>query len=174
MNRLVFAGVVAGLLSVPWLARADPPSEYHLKAAFVYNFAKFVEWPASAFDSSQAPMHLCIAGTDPFGPILTSVEHKTAQGHELVLKRVPPDPLGACHIVFVSGSKEQVTRVLSAAADMKVLTVSDVEDFAGLGGMIGLVTNDNKIQFDINLDAAQRAELRLSPQLLKLARSVRR
>jgi len=149
--------------------------EYQVKAAFVYNFAKFVEWPAAAFASLQAPIILCVIGADPFGEALETLQDKTVRDRKLGIQQyVRAGSLAACQIAFISASeKEHLPQLLEPIKDAPVLTVSDMDSFLQAGGMINLVTVDSKIGFEINLDAARRAGLTISSQLLKLATVVK-
>jgi hypothetical protein len=157
-------GLVAG-------AHAEAVEEYTAKAAFLLNFARFTEWPPASFRSDTAPLGLCIVGTDPFGAALSAVEGKPVKGRELhVDRKVSPDALGKCHVAFISRSQgDQVKDMLKTVESRAVLTVSDIEDFARKGGIIGLRLEAGRIRFDINVKAARRAGLKLSSQLLKLA-----
>jgi len=151
---------------------AEDAGEYPLKAAFLLNFARFVEWsglPAA----DEASLALCILGRDPFGAALDLVEGKPVRSRRLVVKRIKAvaDAPG-CQVLFVSASERaRLPEILAALGSAPVLTVSDQEDFVHAGGMIGFLTLDDRIRFDVNLAAAQRASLQLSSQLLKLARS---
>jgi hypothetical protein len=157
-------------------ARAQGQAEYEIKAAFVYNFAKFVQWPASSFAQPQAPLVLCLVGRDVFGPALETIDHKLVQGHALQIRRqVRLDELGSCHILFVADSERQrLGSILRAVPEVGVLTISDIERFAEAGGIIGFYNLDNKVQFSINLDQARSASLQINSQLLRLARVIRR
>jgi len=158
------------------VAQAEGPAsaEYLIKAAFLYNFAKFVEWPSEAFKDNLSPINLYILGSDPFGEALTSIRDKTVKGRRLSIKRVnTPEEISGCHILFVSASeKGDLKHVLSVLKNLAILTVSDVEKFAQRGGVINFIVVDNKIHFEINPDAAQQSGLKISSQLLKLARIV--
>ncbi len=159
-------------------AGQSPPlasDEYAIKAAFLYNFAKFVEWPNGVFAAAEAPLALCVLGADPFGGELDMVvQGKTAQGHPVVVRRL--DGLGAvarCHILFVSSSEqERFAEVLGAVAGRSVLTVGEDGEFARAGGMISFVLREQRVRFAIDAGAAERAGLRLSSRLLDLAEPV--
>ncbi len=156
-------------------ARAQSPPEYEIKAAFLYNFAKFVQWPAAALPP-QAPLAVCVLGRDPFGPALAFIDHKISQGHELQVHRnVRLEEARSCYVLFVAESERgSVPAILRALSGASVLTVSDIDRFAEAGGVIGLYDVDNRVQLSINLDAAHDASLQINSQLLKLARIVRR
>jgi hypothetical protein len=174
--RLV-AGVLCVLLSGAPLVRAqrELPSEYEVKAAFLYNFAKFVEWPADTHSNPSAPIRLCVLGEDPFGRILDrAVQDKSINGHELtILRSRQAQELRACHILFISASeKKHLPEIFAALQGSSVLSVGDTEQFAELGGTIQFTLQDNRVRFTINLDAAERARLKISSKLLSLARVV--
>lgn len=149
--------------------------EYLLKAAFLYNFAQFVDWPVDSFKNESAPIHLVILGSDPFGSALETIRDKTVKGRKLVIKRVSRiENLEDCHLLFISASeKGQIKTILHSLRNRSLLTISDLEKFTHLGGVIGLLTVEDKIQFEINLEAAQRNRLKISSELLKLARNMR-
>ncbi len=153
----------------------SPPTEYEIKAAFLYNFAKFVEWPADAFSDSRAPIVVGIVGEDPFGASLDAmVFGKSVNGRGLVVKRVSEGPeLRSCHILFISSSRQKhLARILEILKDSGVLTVGEADRFTTSGGAIRFVLDENKVRFEINLDATGRARLKLSAKLLALARRV--
>ncbi|HEY7544552.1 MAG TPA: YfiR family protein [Blastocatellia bacterium] len=157
-------------------ARAQSsPSEYEVKAAFLFNFAKFVEWPEDAFSDSSSPIIICIVGHDPFNGVLDqTIGGKTVNSRPLVIKRLAygQDARG-CHIIFVcSSEKKRMAQILASFSGTSALTVSDMDDFAQAGGMINFVLENSKVRFQINSTAAARARLRISSKLLTLARKV--
>jgi hypothetical protein len=156
-------------------AQAPSVSEYQVKAAFVYNFAKFVDWPPTVFAHAQAPINLCIVGIDPFGTALETIKDKTVKDRQLVVQyKSRRENLGSCQSAFISASEREVlTQILASLHDTPILTVSDVDGFLESGGMINLITVANKIRFEVNLDAVRRAGLTISAQLLKLAAAVK-
>ena len=151
------------------------PSEYQLKAAFLFNFAKFVEWPPSAFSSDKAPITLCIAGGDPFGNTLDAlISGKTIDNRNIATRRTKNvGDMGNCHVVFVDSSEDkhlpEIVDRLNAGA---TLLVGESPDFASRGGDIQFYMQDGKIRFAINVDAVQRSRLTVSAKLLALARIV--
>ena len=156
-------------------AESRMPSEYQVKAAFLYNFAKFVEWPETALSSSMAPLNICILGKNPFNASLDDIRGKTVSGRPLSI-RINPDieKLDQCHILFICASeKNQLSNIIQRLNNASVLTVADMEGFTSAGGMINLVMQDNKVSFDINLKSARLAGLKISSRLLKLANTVR-
>ncbi len=157
------------LLLVPSGNAAEGPSEYAVKAAFLYNFAKFVEWPAGTFAGAADPIALCVLGENPFGTLLEdAVRDKTVNGRQIAVHQSKTLSAAArCHIVFLaSGSLDEN---LGALANRPVLTVSDVESAAERGAIIGLKLEERKVRFEVNLISAKKAHLKLSSQLLKVA-----
>lgn len=159
------------LVAGPVADAAEALTESQVKAAYLYNFAKFVEWPAEAFTAAQAAFVLCVPGTTGLGGALSGIDGKPVQGRPLQVRRnVRPDELKACHLLFVPESEEHATAEwLRRAGTLPVLTVGASEGFAAAGGVIGFVTGEERVQFEINPDAAGRVNLKISSQLLKLA-----
>ena len=155
-------------------AEDSAPQEYKVKAAFLYNFTLFVEWPAEAFTGNDSPLTVCILGKSPFGGALDSLRGKTAKKRKLVIRQINRvEEMGNCHVLFVSTSeKMHLPNILAAVNNQNVLTVSDLDRFAQTGGIINFITLEDKVRFEINLKAAQQAGIRISSQLLKLARDV--
>lgn len=155
-------------------AQPEKPTEYQIKAAFLYNFAKFTEWGGANPVSRERGFVMCVAGKDPFGPALAAIEGKLVHGQRLRVRLgVPLEEARGCNMLFVSEFEERrAPAFLKAVQEHPVLTVSDIEGFTDAGGMIGLVLADSRIQFDVNLAPANRANLKISSQLLGLARSV--
>jgi YfiR/HmsC-like len=159
---------------VPVLAQ-EAPSEYQVKAAYLYNFLKFVEWPEDSFADPLAPIVIGVVGEDPFGNALPQVViGKTIQGRDLVIRKYHSgEDLRGAHILFISVSeKKRLPQVLSGLRGSSVLTVADMDGFLEAGGMIQLLSEDNRVRFAINLDAADRARLKISSKLLSLAKRV--
>jgi len=154
---------------------SSEPTEYQVKAAFLMNFTKFVEWPASAFPDAASPLNICILGDDPFGSALDrAVEGESAAGHKLAVQRLHRLPAArACQVLFVPKSEKDAAAVVNAAGP-GVLTVGDREDFLRDGGIIAFVVQARHVRFDINLNAAGRASLGISARLLRVARTVQR
>jgi hypothetical protein len=147
------------------------PTEYQLKAVFLLNFARYATWPEGVLPE-DADIHICVVGRDPFGSHLASLESRQAQGHAVRI-RYPESPEAAreCEVVFVAASEQRrLNVILRELAGAPVLTVSDIEGFVEAGGAIGFVTQDDRVRFDINRDTLARDGIRLSAQLLKLAR----
>ncbi len=151
----------------------DQPGEYQVKAAFLLNFTKFVQWPPGAFPDATAPITICVLGEDPFGPILDQlVEGEEANGRKLAVRRIRRIPAPkSCQVLFIGNNQKDVPALISDLGP-GVLTVADRESFLREGGMIGFVTRDRRVRFDINLRAASKASLNVSSRLLGVARSV--
>jgi len=156
-------------------AKQTPSSETLIKAAFLYNFAKFVEWPVDAFADDQTPLTLGILGKDPFGDALETIRDKSVGGRRLEIKRSKTiQDLEKCHILFISGSeKNRVKMIFNGLKGSNTLTVGDMESFAQRGGIINFISVDKKIRFEINVDAAMQTGLKISSKLLKLARIIK-
>jgi hypothetical protein len=152
---------------------AQPVGEYDVKAAFLFRFAKFVEWPPEA---AAGNISIGMIGRDPFGGRLENlVRGKWVNGRELSIihLRSDEDPR-RCHIVFISASERgRVPEILHSMRHFPILTVGDSPGFCAQGGVIGLKVVHNRVQFDINLDAAERARLKISSKLLTVASSIR-
>ena len=165
------------LLAAGALAQRPKPSEYQVKAAYLANFGKFVEWPAKAGNGREERFNVCVLGEDPFGPALdAAVSGETITGVPMVARRVTRwQDAGGCRVLFISSSEEhQLKAVLTGLEGMDTLTVSDITDFTRRGGMLQFVLEGNRVRFEVNLQAAQQAGLNLSSELLKLAVFVRK
>jgi hypothetical protein len=166
--------VVAACLLFASVARPQDVTEPALKAAFVYNFAKFTEWPADVLPPT-APFSACVLGDDSVGDALArTVEGRQLGGHGISVSRVQlAGPLRACHLLYMSGiTPAQITVIVTAVRGTPVLTISDSEDFPRLGGMAHVFVENGKMRFDLNLELARRARLQLSSKLLALAAHV--
>ena len=152
-------------------AQSPGSPESLVKVAYLYNFMKFVEWPPDAFKDRLCPINLYVLGADPFGEALSSISDKMVKGRRVRIKRVNRfDRICGAHILFVSPSeKENLTHTLRAVRNSPILTVSEMDGFARQGGIINFITVKNKIQFEINPDAARLSGLKISSQLLRLA-----
>lgn len=156
-------------------AESQQLPEYEVKAAFIYKFTKFVDWPAQTFADSKEPFSICVLGKDPFGNILDQIfSGKTVNGREPVVKRSDSiEELKGCHILFISASeKKRLTEIIEVIQFPGILTVGDTDQFAQSGGIIGLHEQDKKIRIEINVGAAKRAGLTISSKLLILGKVV--
>ena len=157
-------------------AQAPKPTEYEVEAAYLSNFGRFVEWPARP-GAANDPFYVCVLGQDYFGPLLDSaLKGETIGSAPMAARRISGvEEAAGCRILFISTSKEpQLSATLAALGKLNILTVSDIPGFTRRGGMIQFVLDGNRVRFEINLAAAQRAGLTLSSELLKVAVTVRR
>jgi hypothetical protein len=153
----------------------DLPSEYPVKAAYLFNFLKFVQWPEGTFQDPIAPIVIGIVGDDPFGEALPQVVvGKTVQGRDLVIRKYHfGEDLRGSHILFISASeKKRIPQLLASLQGSSVLTVADTDHFIEAGGIIQLLIENNRVRFAIGPGAAGRARLKISSKLLSLARTV--
>lgn len=165
----VFAMLAAGKLAGDDLV----PTADEVKAAFLYNFAKFVEWPESTFPSPSAPIRICIVGNTRLNPELEqTTTGKSIGTHPVETRRVlhPSDAAG-CHILFFGASDGRVRSLNSAHSD-GVLTVGESQDFLRVGGIINFVNDHQRVRFEVNLQSAEKAGLRISARLSQVARLV--
>ena len=156
-------------------ARAQSANEYQVKAAFILNFARFVEWPGDMSNTSGT-LTVCVLGEDPFGDSLDRVvSRSTANGRRMVVRRTKwGDNVRACHVLFISSSeRHRVRQILDAVRGASVLTIADMGDFNRAGGMIKFFIHDNKVFFEINANAAAQAGLKVSSRLMALSRGGR-
>jgi hypothetical protein len=173
------ARIAALLLAALHVTAQDPkPTEYQVKATYLIDLGRYVEeWSAPARPAPDDPFAICVLGQDPFGDILDrAVNGEKIGGVPLAAKRIgrPQDALG-CKVLFISSSEEnQLSAILAVLGTAPVLTVADIPDFVKRGGMIQFVLDGNHVRFEINLASSQRAGLKLSSELLKVARAVRR
>jgi hypothetical protein len=171
-----FAATAAiALLCVTAARSQNSPSEYQVKAAFLFNFAKFVEWPPDTFANATTPIALCVFRHDPFGSALDEViRGKTINNRELVARRIHElSELKGCQILFVAEREEkQLPEILASLKGASSLVVGEATEFAERGGAIQFFLENNKLRFAINVDAVQRSRLQASSKLLALARIV--
>lgn len=150
---------------------ADPAdNEYRIKTAFLYNFSSFVSWPEMAYQD-KAEFQLCVVGNNPFGGALDTLSGKTVHGLPLKVRQLDSAAnIHSCQLAYISKSETgNIAGTLKELAGKPVLTVSDIDDFALHGGIIRLKLVDNKVRFDINVDTATHAGLKISSRLLSLA-----
>lgn len=152
-------------------------SEYLIKAGFTYNFAKLIQWPANAFPQPNSPVIIGIIGNDPFGGTLDEVlAGKNVNGRELVIKHLKwGADLKACNILFVSSSEAlHIDEIFHIVKGLPILTIGETPNFARRGGIINFILEDEKVHFEVNVEAAKDADITISSRLLSLARIVPR
>lgn len=198
IKKLCLAGLSVAFclcvgLAATQTASADTSSakykEYEVKAAFIFNFLKFIDWPQEKTAGNDNQIIIGIIGEDPFGSATDVFKDKTVEEHKLLLKhfagfeqikKMPEkdkneqlDALKHCHLMFISQSEQkQIHDILETVNNSAVLTVADTEGFIDAGGIISFFTEDNKIRFDINQIAAEKTGLKIRSQLLRLAKRV--
>ena len=194
LNRLALLCVALALVRAPAALHAEPGSiqEYQIKAAFLYNFIKFVDWPKETTADANEPITIGIIGKDPFGNAFEPVKDKDVKGKKVVVKRFKSiadlkklgesgkdeldrqiEAVKKCHLLFVcSSEKEYLKDIVNAVKYRPVLTVGDTEGFLQSGGIISFVMEDQKVRFEVNAAAAKHAKLKIRSQLLRLAKRV--
>jgi hypothetical protein len=166
---------MAGLLSATGLAQ--PVSEYQMKAAYVYNLAKFVEWPQEAFKNASDPITACVLGESPiFETLNEAVNGERIDDRKLIVRQVSDvQEASTCHILFVgSRGRKHAQSILEELKTTGILTVGETAGFASEGGVVNFRLDVNKVRIEINLKAAEQQRLRISPKLLSLAEIVKR
>jgi hypothetical protein len=163
--------------AVAWVAvaAAQAPTITAVKAAFLYNFANFAEWPADSLSPGQR-LSLCVIGDNGIADALNqTIKGHTVKGHELTVAVLKADgSLRACHLLYASGlDMNRIAQLMQALKGASVLTVSDSDKFAESGGIAQLILENDRMHFAINAAAADRARIRLSSKLLNLARMVK-
>ena len=166
----LWMSVVLAAVSGP--AQDSQPSEYQIKAAFLFNFAKFVQWPPAAFAEPTSPIVFGVLGDNPFHEDLArTIQNKRIDEHPLVIREFHAlSEAKNCHILFISASeKSRLPEIMAALKGAGVLTVSETDDFIESGGMINFVQAGTKLRFQINQESAVKAGLKISSKLLILA-----
>jgi len=187
LRRLGILIVVLGM-TFNWTPTADAQagdapdsSEYLIKAGFIYNFAKFVEWPSAAFSQPDSPIVIGVLGTDPFGNVLDRlVQDKKIGQRGFVVRRYKwgkdlkdMKDLRDCKILFISASEKAHTdEIIQIVKWLPILTVGETPGFAERGGVIRFTLEDNRVRFEVNVDAAHQADLNISSRLLTLAKII--
>jgi len=171
------AGVALLCLSCVLLAAGQSRvEEYRLKAAFLFHFAQFIEWPAGAFpDGADQPLVFCVIGDDPFqGDLEGTVQGKSVAGRTVEVRHIARiQPNSGCHMAFINRKESgRAHELLASLEGAPVLTVGESEEFLRQGGMIRFCMDERKVRFEINQGAAERAHLKISARLLLLAKSV--
>jgi hypothetical protein len=173
-RSIALLALALAFVILPAQSQAPSPTDLQVKAAFLYKFGAFVQWPNA---SSTDTFAICVLGHDPFGPVLDStLNGESVGGKKLVAVRITePQQAAQCSILYVSSSEESRLRaVLAALNKLPVLTISDIPRFADRGGMIQFVLENGRVRFAVNVASAEKSGLTLSSQLLKVASSVKR
>lgn len=169
------------------LAQAAESKEYQIKAAFLYNFIQFVDWPKEKAADSNQPIIIGIIGRDPFGNVFESLKNKKIKGKSVVIRRVKTfeelkkngeledkiNELKKFHVLFICSSENKnLKQIIDPIKTDNILTVGETGNFLENGGIINFVLEEKKVRFEINLDAANTSNLKISSQLLRLAEKV--
>jgi len=172
---LVLAGVLLASVVHPAPVSAQSASEDQLKAVYLFNFAKFVDWPTELFKTPDAPMNFCVLGRSPASDELdASIRGKGINAHTIVVRHLHgPEEIKDCHLVFLAASAgKQQMKLLQAARGSPVLLVSETPGFARAGGAMDFLVENGKLIFEVNVGAAEAVHLKISSKLLALARIV--
>ncbi len=175
-SRIIALACAALLCAGGPLSSNPPAPEYKIKAAYLLNFARFVEWPRSAFTDERSPIIIGIVGEDPFGEELEqTIKDSTVGGRAIGVRRFREiAEIEGCHVLFISTSLDkQLKAVLRHLGSQPVATVGESERFAAGGGIFGFFIKENKVRFEVNVDAAKRAGLKISAKLLQVGTVVK-
>lgn len=172
------SGALASFLGAALLAGTAwgqaPLAEQQLKASMVLNFARYATWPASVFATADAPLVFCMIGRDAGGMSLADLAGRTVGNRQAAVRgEVQAENAQGCHVIYIADSENRrLASILQALRPRPVLTISDIEGFIDLGGSIGLVAGQSRLQFEINRAALAEHQLKASSQLLRLARNL--
>lgn len=173
MSRLLAFVLVMGIVTVNTLSAAPATGEQALTVAFLYNFLKFTEWPTGALNGE---LTLCVTDNAPFGSELDAISGRSAQNKTVRVKRIElGESPGGCQLLFLPREEKpvRIREWLTNTANTPTLMVSNVEEFLDMGGMIVLIADGNRLQFEVNMTQVKPSGLKLSAQLLKIAKNVR-
>lgn len=150
-------------------------TEYNLKAAYLYQFTKFTQWPGRLFINQNSPIKICILGKNPFGKSLDSFSSRASQGRDLSIKYLSSlQNIASCHVVFICRSEDRkLPQILLRIENSPVLSVSDIDNFAQRGGIIGFVPRQRKVGLEINVAASHTSGTKISSKLLGVATLIR-
>ena len=149
--------------------------EYHVKAGFIYNFAKFVEWPTTSFESNNNVIVLCFVSDNPLSEVLFDLNDKIVSGKKIEVRKYKDDhDIEGCNIFFFgTADKTFIQQELIKLKNRNILTVGEIEGFAQMGGIINFFMEKNRLRFEVNVDAARKAGLKLSSQILMSAEIIK-
>ena len=172
LRTAMLAVLMCVAYSAMMAAQSGGPTEYQVKAVFLFNFIKFVEWPGTAFADTRAPFVLGVLGDDPFdGSLSPIVDGQLVRGRGITIHKYRfGDDVRRCHVLYVSASEQARTaQILGGLQGASVLTVSDMPRFAEGGGLVQFYMEEDRVRFVVNAEAAARANLRMSAKLLAVA-----
>lgn len=174
LSRFISGLLLGALLNAA--VQGQQINEYLMKAAYIYNFAKFVDWPPEAFKSAADPISICVFDQSALlHTMAEAVNGETVDDRKLVVRQIAdPQLSGNCHILFIGSSDLKLWQTVLRGPQTGILTVGESDGFIAAGGVVNLRLNGNKIRIEINVNAAERQKLRISPKLLSLAQTVKR
>ena len=178
MNKKAYLLIISFLFSFSTISYSQQYTEYEVKAAYIFNFAKFVQWPKTTFSLSNPPFVVGIYGEDPFGLILVKFfEGRTIKGRKLAIEHYyKPEDINNCDVLFISKSvsgRIELTNVINVVQEKSILTIGDnIQEFCKSGGMINFTKQYAKHRFEINNNAAKKADLTIRSKLLSLAKII--
>jgi hypothetical protein len=175
MGKLIVVVLLLLILSCagcpPAQGQPSNPSEYQVKAAFLYNLTKFIEWPSGSLEDPAAPFNIGMLGDSPMFEAISSLNDKTVKEHKLNIKQLTPDStLESCHILFIDRTVNETEKILRRLNGQKTLTVGEMQDFNQYGGLVNFIIINNRVGFEINQKRAEQAGFTISSKLLSLAR----
>jgi hypothetical protein len=174
-SRIRFLLVLTVVFCASTLLAQTTAKEYRIKAAFLFNFANYVEWSPETFKEANSPLTYCTVGEDPFEGVLDqSLNAKSVGTHPLRVQHLKaPENFQGCQIVFIGANeKKRVAAILETLKQTPVLVVGESSHFVQQGGTVGFLSEENTVRFEVNLEAAQRARLNISATLLSVAKTV--
>lgn len=169
---MVLAALMVFITATPWVhAEEKAYGEYEVKAAFIYNFTKFTEWPQG---SRKKELNICVVGHDPFGKSLREIQGRVVRDKEVRVQQArSPGEMQNCHVLFISSSeKNRVSKIVESLENANVLTIGDTKGFSQRGVMVNFFFEYEKIRFEINIDRVNKTGLKMSSSLLKLAKII--
>ena len=175
LNGPGLALIVVSGTAASWTVQAQAVDEYQVKAAYMYNFAKFVDWPAGALGSPTQPIAFCVLGQTPLSQALRdTLSGKVVDQRPLVFRQLSDSKLASkCQALFIGAAdKKQMRQALDEVKSLSVLTVGEVENFTDDGGIVRFLLEAGRVRLEFNLEAAGEARLRISSRLLSLGRAV--
>jgi len=188
IKACIFVVLALALFAAPISVQAQDDSaqnrEYQVKAAFLYNFVKFVDWPKEKVADGNEPIIIGVIGKDPFGKAFDPIKNKQVKGKKVVINRFKGleelrksgeqiKAIRKCYLLFIcSSEKEKLREIINLVKDDSVLTVGEVKGFLESGGIINFLVEGKKVAFEINNHAAKQAKLKIRSKLLRLAKRV--
>jgi hypothetical protein len=175
-GRLLAGVLLASLWFCPSATAAEAGREMRIKAAVIYKLAKYIEWPETSFAQAHSPLRLCWLGDTPLADALQAAAGRTIHDHPIIVSRIDDQLTGEyCHLLYISRDQQQrLPSILARLGEKPVLSISEIEDFAQQGGIIGLIRRGTRLGFQVNIGSAQRAGLTVSAPLLELAELIGR